>query len=106
MRQSKLALTTLSALFLSFTFSGVQTVYAEKTMTDEKLAVKQVASDTNKDGKPDRWEYYEEGVLVRVEADSNFDGKIDETGIVENGKIVKVEKDSDYDGKVDKWISY
>lgn len=78
----------------------------EATPATESTAPKEVGTDTNKDGKPDRWEYYESGVLIRVEADSNFDDKVDETGFVEGGKIVRVEKDSDYDGKVDKWVNY
>ena len=72
----------------------------------EKRVPKIIASDTNGDGKPDRWEYYENGIPVKVELDGNYDGKVDEWGYVENGKITKVEKDSDYDGKVDKWITY
>jgi len=72
----------------------------------EKLAPRSIGSDTNQDGKPDKWEYYEQGVLVKIEADSNHDGKVDEWGIIESGRITKVEKDSDYDGKVDKWVNY
>ena len=75
-------------------------------VSDEKMLIKSIASDSNKDGKPDRWEYYDQGVLVGVEADSNFDGKIDEKGVIKNGRVVEVEKDSDYDGKPDKWVKY
>lgn len=71
-----------------------------------KPVVKSVGTDTNKDGKPDRWENYQDGKLIKIEADTNGDGKIDETGFVENSKLVRVEKDSDYDGKVDKWVTY
>ncbi|MBI4398340.1 MAG: hypothetical protein HY586_04375 [Candidatus Omnitrophica bacterium] len=69
-------------------------------------AAKQVAVDTNGDGKPDRWEYYESAELVRIEADTNSDGKIDELAKVEKGKIVSAEKDSNYDGKIDRWMQY
>ena len=71
-----------------------------------KPIVKSIGTDTNKDGKPDRWEYYQDSKFIRVEADTNGDGKIDETGFIENGKLVRVEKDSDYDGKADKWVTY
>lgn len=82
---------------------------ADKTVAPaaEKLKAKSIGTDTNGDGKPDRWEYYNEaGVMTKIEADSNGDGKIDEWGTVENGKLVKVEKDSNYDGKPDKWVTY
>ncbi len=67
---------------------------------------KEVASDTNKDGKPDRWEYYANGVISSVAADTNNDGTIDEKGYFEKGKLVKVEKDTDGDNKMDKWVTY
>lgn len=69
--------------------------------------IKMIKTDTNKDGKADRFEYFSrKGILEKVEADSNADGKIDEWGVVESGKLVRVEKDSDFDGKVDKWVEY
>jgi hypothetical protein len=67
---------------------------------------REVATDTNKDGKPDRWERYANGQLSAIEADSNFDGIVDEKGVIQNGKLVKVEKDSDGDGKPDRWVTY
>ena len=69
-------------------------------------APKVIASDTKGTGKPDRWEYYENGILVRIEADTNGDGKVDEWAEVKDGKIVSAKKDSNYDGKVDHWINY
>lgn len=63
-------------------------------------------TDTNFDGKPDQWQYYENGRIIRTEADTNFDGKVDEIGNFSNGKLAKVEKDSDYDGKMDRWADY
>ena len=69
--------------------------------------IKTIEVDTNKDGKPDRFEYYgEDGLLTRIEADTNGDGKADEWGTIEAGKITKVAKDTDYDGKADKWVTY
>ena len=80
---------------------------AEPSAAAGKLMPREAESDTNGDGKPDRWEHYDgAGNILRAEADTNFDGKVDETAYFENGKMVKVEKDSDYDGKVDKWIKY
>lgn len=74
--------------------------------TQQQSLPKEVASDTNKDGKPDRWERYLNGQPVSIEADGNFDGIVDEKGFFTNGKLVKVEKDSDGDGKIDKWVTY
>ena len=78
---------------------------AEQDAQQQSLP-KEVASDTNKDGKPDRWEKYLNGQPVSIEADGNFDGIVDEKGFFTNGKLVKVEKDSDGDGKIDKWVTY
>ncbi len=72
----------------------------------ERLVPKVVAIDTNKDGKPDRWEYYDNGVISRIESDTNGDGKIDEWVRFDHGKVVRVEKDTDYDGKPDRWVDY
>jgi hypothetical protein len=86
-----------------------------KNVNDEKVpsleqaqmpVAKKVESDANHDSTPDRFEYYEEGKLVRFEADSNDDGRIDEWGTVQDGKLVKDDKDTDGDGKPDKWITY
>lgn len=72
----------------------------------QQMLPKEVASDTNKDGKPDRWEKYVNGQPVSIEADGNYDGIVDEKGFFTNGKLVRVEKDSDGDGKMDKWVTY
>ncbi len=84
---------------------------AAKTLPQDaggKLIPKEVALDSNKDGKPDRWEFYrEDGKLDRIEADSNGDGKPDEIARAdESGKLVQSEKDSDFDGKIDQWVKY
>ena len=69
-------------------------------------APKVIALDTNKDGKPDRWESYDGNQVSKIEADTNFDGKVDEWAMFEGGKVKKVEKDTDYDGKADRWVDY
>jgi hypothetical protein len=96
---------SLSFFLLSF-FVLLPAAPAAETPPAPKVMPKSVAVDTNKDGKPDRWEIYENGVLARIETDSNFDGKADEWVYAENGKPAKLEKDSDYDGKVDQWVTY
>ena len=92
--------------FCSVSFAANPKPQANQPETVLQNVPKEVASDTNQDGKPDRWEKYQDGVLVSIQADSNFDGTVDEKGYLENGKLVKVEKDSDGDGKMDKWVSY
>jgi hypothetical protein len=56
--------------------------------------------DNNRDGKTDHWEYYRDGVLLRVEVDRNQDGCADEATFYEQGKPVRAEFDTDGDGKV------
>ena len=73
---------------------------------EQKIDARKISYDMNKDEIPDRFEYYEQGVLTRVEADSNYDGKIDEWGVVKDGKLISAKKDIDGDGKVDKWVDY
>ena len=87
-----------------FSFLSVSPSYGEEQAVAP--APKVASSDNNKDGKPDQWQHYEFGQIIRTEADTNFDGKADELGYFSNGRLVKVEKDSDYDGKMDKWVDY
>ena len=100
MLQRKVMLGLVAGLF--FLSGGVSFADISSEKTPEP---KMVSVDTNKDAKPDRFEYHD-GSKVRVEADTNFDGKVDEIAYFEEGKLVKGEKDSDYDGKMDKWINY
>ncbi len=72
----------------------------------ERVVPKEVAVDTNKDGKPDRWEYFENGRRVRIESDTNADGTVDDRVMVDDDKLLKAERDSDHDGKVDQWVTY
>jgi len=108
MKYFKISLLMLAVYFgfCSAAFAGDPKSKEKQPETTLQNVPKEVASDTNQDGKPDRWEKYQEGVLVSIQADSNFDGTVDEKGYLENGKLVKVEKDSDGDGKMDKWVSY
>ena len=47
--------------------------------------------DNTRDGREDQWEYYRDGVLLRVEVDRNQDGRVDETTFYEQGKPVRAE---------------
>ncbi|MBI4845653.1 MAG: hypothetical protein HY810_04165 [Candidatus Omnitrophica bacterium] len=44
----------------------------------EDVGISRTNYDTNHDGKPDRFEYYEFSKLAKVEKDTDFDEKIDE----------------------------
>ena len=83
----------------------IRLVSAQEASTEqgEVSKPKLIEVDTNKDGKPDRWEYFKDGVQDRIESDKNFDGKPDMTVYFEGGKLSRVEIDTDYDGKVDRW---
>lgn len=67
---------------------------------------KSVATDQNKDGKPDQWEHYEAGVISRLESDTNYDGQVDEVAYFEDKRLARGEKDVDHDGKMDQWFTY
>ena len=104
MRSKNILLVLAGVLFC---FLSVSLSYGEEPAAVVAApAPKVAASDTNKDGKPDQWQYYEFGQIARTEADTNFDSKPDEIGNFSNGKLAKVEKDSDYDGKMDRWAEY
>jgi antitoxin component YwqK of YwqJK toxin-antitoxin module len=62
--------------------------------------------DHNQDGKPNQWEYYRNGVLLRVEVDRHHDGRVDEWTFYENGKTVWAEFDTTGNGQVNQWLFY
>src|SRR3989338_1587540 len=91
MRSKNLLLVLTGAMFC---FVSMPLVHGEEQAAAPP-APKVASSDNNKDGKPDQWQYYEFGQIIRTEADTNFDGKADELGYFSNGRLVRVEKDSD-----------
>jgi hypothetical protein len=63
--------------------------------------------DMDFDGSPDRWDYYENGVVVRGEYDRNNDGKADSWWFFNGiGQLVRVEQDDDFSGEPDYWYHY
>lgn len=99
---------SMLTVILSLSLAVIVSAFAEESPAANITtpAPKVASSDTNHDGKPDQWQYYENGQITKTEADTNFDGKPDETGYFTAGKLTKVEKDSDFDGKMDKWVEY
>ena len=81
--------------------------------------VKRIEIDANRDGTPDRWEYYgsdDPGVgsagsrrsarIVRVEQSTRHDGTVSRWEYWEHGVVARVEEDVDGDGRIDKWERY
>ena len=62
--------------------------------------------DHNNDGKPDQWEHYWDGMLLRVEVDRNRDGRVDEWTFYEDGKPVRAEFDTTGNGQVNQRLFY
>lgn len=103
---NKAAVLVIIALFVGMAVS----VYCENIpvqKAQQQIVPHKVGVDTNFNGKPDRFEYYnEKGQIVKVESDPDEDGIIDETVMYENGKPVKGTKDTNKDGKPDVWIDF
>lgn len=74
--------------------------------------LRSVEIDRNRDGRPDRWEYYEQGattrrtLLVRAEEANGADARVTRREYYDNGVIARVEEDTDNDGRNDKWEAY
>jgi hypothetical protein len=73
--------------------------YAPSASAREDLGTPITAEDdTNGDGKPDKWETYEGGVMKTVAFDENFDGKPDRRLTYESGALVLIETNPDATG--------
>jgi antitoxin component YwqK of YwqJK toxin-antitoxin module len=55
-------------------------------------------SDTNRNGRIDSWQYYQQGVLHRTHQDRNHDGEVDAKSAYDGGRQVRQEMDNDGDG--------
>jgi len=63
-----------------------------------------IRRDTNDDGKVDQIAYLDDGGnLVKLEVDSNADGIMDRFQYYQDGEVVRVERDTNGDKKVDTW---
>jgi len=58
--------------------------------------------DTNRDGRPDKWETYGGGVLSTVAFDENQDGRPDRRLTYQQGAVTVIESDPDASGKYTK----
>jgi hypothetical protein len=62
--------------------------------------------DDDGDGRPDRADVLDHGLVVRTETDSDHDGRIDRWQNWSAGRLVSEEIDTDHDGKADRRIVY
>jgi hypothetical protein len=92
----------MTAVVLGLTFFLDGTMAAEGRQHVEEL-------DTDRNGRPDEWRYYEEGSKdpSRIERDRDGDGKPEVKIFLEGGSPVRSEVDRNGDGKADliRWIS-
>lgn len=59
----------------------------------------EIAEDTNRDGRPDKWEKYAGGVLQTAAFDENADGRADRQLTYRAGALVLIESDPDASGR-------
>ena len=72
--------------------------------SDGTIARTEIA--TRRDGKPNRFEFYEKGLLVRVEQDSDGDGRIDRWETHKDGALTTASFDTKGTGSPDTTIQY
>lgn len=72
---------------------------------DGTLARAEISSEQDEQ-KIDRWEWYENGEVVRAEEDASGDGRVDKWETFRGGELVSVALDEDYDGKADRRLNY
>ena len=68
--------------------------------------VVRIEENSNGDGKPDTFSYFENGQLVRKEVDRKHTGKIDLWGYYQEGRLIKQEEDLQGDGKVSRVVYF
>jgi len=62
--------------------------------------------DDDGDGKPERADVFENGLVVRVELDSDRDGRFDRWQYWQRGRLVAEELDTDGDGRPDRRLVF
>jgi hypothetical protein len=68
--------------------------------------IERIERATRRDGVVSRWEYFENGFLVRVEEDKNGDGKIDKWETYSDGSLATMAIDTVHRGKPDRRLIY
>ena len=72
---------------------------------DGKVARVEISS-VGDDMKLDRWEAYEQGVLIRAEEDTNADGRVDKWETYADSALKTASMDENGDGKPDRRLTY
>jgi hypothetical protein len=68
-----------------------------------RASITVVSRDTDGDGRPDRWDYYDQaGRLARVIIDRDLDGRVDLVQDLAESSEVAVLADTDFDGTIDR----
>lgn len=96
------------ALICCASYAADKSKIADKAPAGQsQIMPKKASVDTNYDGKPDRFEYYDDtGKVTKVEVDANSDGISEEMVIYENGRPVRSARDTNGDGKPDVWMDF
>lgn len=77
--------------------------------------IQRIEIDRNDDGRPDRWEHYQQAArpgavsraeIERAEEASGSDQRITRRELYAGGVVTRVEEDTDSDGRMDKWEHY
>ena len=63
-------------------------------------------SDTDYDGRIDRWLAFSDGRVVEEQEDTNGDGKPDVWKVYANAQLSRIKRDRDFNGKPDVWEIY
>jgi hypothetical protein len=68
--------------------------------------IERIERATRRDGVVSRWEFFENGFLVRVEEDKSGDGKIDKWETYSDGSLSTMALDTAHRGKADRRLVY
>ncbi len=70
----------------------------EEVILDPKGAPQELILDRNRDGKPDKWQFYRGGSPYLIREDNNFDGRPDLEARLKGKKVLLLRRDEDGDG--------
>ncbi len=71
---------------------------ADRWLTRRNGEIAEAAEDTDGDGRADSWAYYESGQIARRRADADRDGKVDTWSFFRDGELYRHEEDTQGQG--------
>ena len=90
--------------------TGVQVPQAVKLrrggVESPDKTIERIERATRRDGVVSRWEYFDNGLLVRVEEDKDGDGKVDKWETYTDGSLSTMALDTRHRGKPDRRLVY